>query len=1232
MSQPSPSSPQKTRIRWFWALIIAVCMTPVVLVAVLAGMYMVARQQQQEALVQVQAHQIALLQARQLDEAARAATLRSTTTPPVVPSIPRKQAQLVRIQLDFEDFETRTAEALTVDSTQPSGSRLMVPSEVFAPMTGKINGRMVTRTASNIRIIDVVSEAIPGVGMGGMAMPPAGGSGPAPMGSYSGISVVREHASIGLTELTWPNATLTPVRVLGDFPKATVGDKLTVVSASLHTPAPALTVLGTDETAQNASGIRFEHLLKLTGWVGPVGAMVCNEAGDPVGQILFTVPGKLTYTYAIPMDRIFAAIHDEAPRSGIRETSDSFALERLREPLPSLDHRATIAEQLGRFDAATGLQDPRTVTTDGPSLNLRPAEAIEREPLPTSVVGSDPQSPAQVPPPGTPSLTVEASQAAARTIPGEMRVYRVQGFAPDVADTVRSLYGTEAKVAVDRGSRAVIAIASPAVQDKISATIEEMNRGAQEVMAEQAKKAELEKKQQADLTAEQRLELERLSKETADREAAEDESHRKNPKRTRIVKVDGRDPQEVSKILSNLFGQKADIAIDERTGSVLITVNRATTWAEVQFLLSEIEATAKRLATETPAAVTTPILTEVVPSNPLTTLTTGGDTRSREQVIADQDREAKSLALQLRTAAPAEQGAVRKKLEQQIERQFRERQSLRKQEIDDLSGRIEKLRSGQIRREENRTEIIRRRINELLDPQSDLRWDESQNSTRTTTPVADQLVVNETAPDATPTATTESTFDGVPYSQWRRMLETERKPAKLTTAMEACSRLASPVEARQVARAIIKAAAFEADTSDERQEVWKAALNGLERMPADAVIDEVLASLNMTDSTSGRNLQGIFFAETERSATMSKALNAREQEIVAALINAISQGKEDREWLLAGACRLWENSSRELKDFVGLEPLVLQRIDTPPPVSNYYFGENWMIVAEALVKKNPETPGLAVKFMNYSLQKRAFSDMTRLVGDLGRLAEPAVPMIVERFLKEWKEIDDRIAAARTAGRPTRPETGMFHYQSPAERLIELLGKIGTGTKAASLLTELNLIAIRTSGIDVEVFDELEEATGKFSRLSVEDGPPLLPDGSLINGAWKLQSLNFKTPPDAEVWIRPDRVAWRQFEDGKEIHVQSLEGHFVGRRLDLDVTKTPKLIVLREDRRGDDSSTENKRLGTYELTEATLKIYLAPIGKPQPEGVIKDPAAIPEGYTLIELRRSLSIPGTAESPE
>lgn len=1205
MSQPVPSSPQKIRIRWVWALILAVCMTPVVLVAVLAGMYMVARQQQQEALVQVQASQIALLQARQLDEAARAATLRSTTTPPVVPSSLRKQAQLVQIQIDFDDFESRTTDAITVESSNhPNwGSRLMVPSEVLAPITAKINGRMVTRTASNIRIVDAIPDPVPGIGMpgmaaSGMAMPPSGGMGGGAGPSSSGVTVITDHPSIGLTELWWEHAILTPVRVLGDFPKAAVGDKLRVVVAGAGTPASTLTVLGTDETAV-ISKSKVEHLLKLTECTSPLGSMVCNDAGDPIGQIVCTIPGKLTFSYAVPMDRIFTAIY-QARRTAIEAVSKD-----------GLDSTLRIDDVSGRdIPPVEGLSDP---------LQVR-----------------DPEPAAQIPPIASPALPADASQAATSTTPGEMRIYRVQGFAPDVADAIRSLFGTEAKVAVDRGGRAVIAIASPAVQEKISTTIEEMNRGALEVMAEQAKKAELEKKQQADLTAEQRLELERLSKETADRDAADEESHRKNPQRTRIVKVDGRDPHEVSKILSSLFGQKADIAIDERTGSVLITVNRASTWAEVQFLLSEIEATAKRLATETPAAMTTPILTELAPSNPLTKQSTSGDTRSREQVIADQDREAKSLALQLRTAAPAEQGAVRKKLEQQIERQFRERQSLRKQEIDDLSGRIEKLRSGQMRREENRTEIIRRRINELLDPQSDLRWDESQNSTRTTTPVADQLVPNETALDTTPTPTTEPTFDGVPYSQWRRMLETERKPAKLTTAMEACSRLASPIDARQVARAIIKAASFETDTSDERQEVWKAALYGLERMPPEAVIDEVLASLNMTGSTSsGRNLQGIFFAETERSAAMSKALNAREQEIVAALIKAISQGQEDRDWLLAGACRLWENSSRELKDFVGLERLVLQRIDTPPPVSNYYFGDNWMIVAETLVKKNPETPGLAVKFMNYSQQQRAFSDMTRLVGDLGRLAEPAVPMIVERFLSEWKEIDDLITANRTAGRPTLRTRSGFQYPSAAERLIGLLGKIGTGTKAASLLAELNLIAVRTSGIDVEVFQELKEATSKFSKVRVEDGPPLLPDGTLINGAWELHSLNFKVSTNCKVWIRPDRVNWRQVEDGKEFYTHRLEGHFVGRRMDLDVRKNPKEIVMREypsGESGQPGDTEEKRFGTYELTEATLKIYLAPMGKPQPSEVAKDAASIPEGYTLIELRRSLAIPRDDESPE
>ena len=96
-----------------------------------------------------------------------------------------------------------------------------------------------------------------------------------------------------------------------------------------------------------------------------------------------------------------------------------------------------------------------------------------------------------------------------------------------------------------------------------------------------------------------------------------------------------------------------------------------------------------------------------------------------------------------------------------------------------------------------------------------------------------------------PTTDGEPTFDGTAYSQWLKMLESERKPDKLATAIEACTRLAVVGDEQRIVRGIFVATRlFEvADNSNERNRVWDAATAALKRLPGEAVVAELLAAL-----------------------------------------------------------------------------------------------------------------------------------------------------------------------------------------------------------------------------------------------------------------------------------------------------------------------------------------------------------------------------------------------------
>ena len=109
----------------------------------------------------------------------------------------------------------------------------------------------------------------------------------------------------------------------------------------------------------------------------------------------------------------------------------------------------------------------------------------------------------------------------------------------------------------------------------------------------------------------------------------------------------------------------------------------------------------------------------------------------------DFDRKARELAKAFRTANPENQARLRKELDALNEQHFEYRQQQRQQDIEHLTSRLNALRLLQSRRAQNKAEVLKRRLDELLDPNSDLDWGsaEKPDSLLTTSETTETIAI-----------------------------------------------------------------------------------------------------------------------------------------------------------------------------------------------------------------------------------------------------------------------------------------------------------------------------------------------------------------------------------------------------------------------------------------------------------------------------------------------------------
>ena len=354
--------------------------------------------------------------------------------------------------------------------------------------------------------------------------------------------------------------------------------------------------------------------------------------------------------------------------------------------------------------------------------------------------------------------------------------------------------------------------------------------------------------------------------------------HQRTNNRTLVLKIhDGLQPVQVTSVLRELFVQKANVTCNDSRDRVFATVTGTTTRAETLSVMNEIENAAKRLG--------------CVPEVSSVRHRDGFPTDEQD---AEFDRQAKQLALEFRNAKPEEKTQIRSKLEAITKNHFFYRQQRRKREFESLGQRVDKLKAMHVRREANRADIIRRRMDELLDPEADLKWDlieakavEVVDSTNSTTekpelraassPLSESPNLpgqNEKAKSPAPT------YNGMTLDEAVHLMVTDRNLEKLTDAVLAANHLYDLGDPRELVRAVLQMMRFSGSVGINvgRQHVGlnEASVVLFLHFPSDLVIEEIVTELKHEGKRKPvRDFFLFFFTELFESSRCQRLNNGR---------------------------------------------------------------------------------------------------------------------------------------------------------------------------------------------------------------------------------------------------------------------------------------------------------------------------------------------------------------------
>ena len=527
----------------------------------------------------------------------------------------------------------------------------------------------------------------------------------------------------------------------------------------------------------------------------------------------------------------------------------------------------------------------------------------------------------------------------------------------------------------------------------------------------------------------------------------------------------------------------------------------------------------------------------------------------------------------------------------------------------------------------------------------------------------------------------QPTYDGQAYSEWLRILNTERQPKKLADAMEACGRLVAKGDERLIARGIFQVEAiFEHDNRQaERDEVRNAGKSALLLLPSDDVVAELLNAIRDPISyQNGRSFQAEFLKQIKYS-TQVDSYRLKVDEIVNQILKVLPSQLTSRDGdLIAALSTAWRISQRSMSDFDGLSSVLIKVVkdgfsentDSAGPGIPY---NAWFEIVTNIVEREPEAPDLAILLAQHAVKVADIQSthsswiIASLIAQLGKHGEPAVPILVDLFLsesKKWEALrrsdwnESSVNTAVSGGRPMRE----WEIRTS---IIGALGQIGIGAKGYELLKQLKFRIIppqaipHQAGGDQFVLSVTPAIEAAFKKYSIpkegESCEVVLTDSLSLNGKWQLKKIlsdKQEPTPDFVMNIRSGEllfgiIAGRRGgrpglsgrnpsasspvtsdpeEESSSLRSLKMIYGTTGQYLvKLDEATSPKSITLHQDVNIQDGARGFRELeGIYELTDSTFTIQIARAKLPRPKEFAADPAQLPEGNVHLQFERKTPI--------
>ncbi len=453
------------------------------------------------------------------------------------------------------------------------------------------------------------------------------------------------------------------------------------------------------------------------------------------------------------------------------------------------------------------------------------------------------------------------------------------------------------------------------------------------------------------------------------------------------------------------------------------------------------------------------------------------------------DRDAKQLAMRLRSAGPDQRAALKQELKSLNEKHFDYRQQRRKRELDELTAGVERLRSAYQKRQDQRADVLARRFSDLTDPNASLGWDDVAESTNNPKTEANAKV-SSVSPDST------STFNGVTLTQWLKTLEHERNRQKVADAVIALNHLVDQADPDELLSALFKFMTTQVDVPYDQYSdtIYRGAICLLIQLPIEHVTEAIqsrwkddysrpeprkLISRTLADiaTKTDEDDSGEFLARfplarrqvpitiqnlstrtmfqlqsNKKMLPLQAAVKALAPSLIQLLVKAAERNPELRTAAVADGNLVLRISRQSLTSYPEFVPIVEADLDDPK--------SNHIAAARLLAEVGLKTPKV-IEFVNLqfaSVGKNSMSleDTLRYLELLAPHAPETVDVLIERFRKECEKL-----VGMMKSRDSNDISGIVQNQTdccgqyilalarmgkPAERVIPELQKIVESTQ------------------------------------------------------------------------------------------------------------------------------------------------------------------------------------------